>query len=525
MAKKKKQKGVNIDEIMEKFKDLPEERQRQIAKEMIIDDTGLFPVTPGMMMFSTDRIKYVYPADRVKTIEVAEEMFLSNPLVKWYVNMVVSFVVGGGMEVVYGEDPLLGALINRFNKINEMDYMLSKFQRADVLHGEGFYRLFYAKKDGAKPGLKENDILLRRMATDIVKIDFNPADPQDIYKFVINWYDQATRQFVEESILPVLRFFDKNAITDDEIVETPAKRKRKVTRGDSCVIQFKMNDLPNQIHGTSDIKVLIEWASLFLEHVRTGVLQSKLRGGGCYAITIKTSDPKVFDAEAAKYATWTIGDNFTVNENVEVDTLEFTSPIEGFEDIRRALLLTFITGTGFSEHYTGDSSSGSRAQGQTMELPQMKGIEDRQADVVWLLTNIYRTALTLQLKHGMPKDILKDNLNADPEKSLDLLWDDNVFGIKLPDVSKRDRTRIVENLAKEMNELGTISIHTASKELGRDYEQEQRYKKKEIPVVPKNKDKDIDKKVNKGEGEQTDEPPEESEDGSADAVDRRDSKK
>lgn len=532
----KKRHGVMVDKILESCKDLSQSEQRSVihaaVKEMLVDDYGNPVIDETLLTLAfLNRLTYNAPTNRKETRRIAEELYRSHPLVKWFINLVTAFVIGGEFEVRTGGEEIISVLVNRFMDLNETDYLMKKYHRADMCHGEGFYRLFIITKDGQKAGALKGDIIIRRLATNTVDVDFNPSDPQDVNYYILNWYDPVARQRVVEKILPYDKFIDQGLIKNDDVKKTPGGRKRTVIRGNSCIIHFKLNDFPNDIYGTSDVKALMEWAELYAEHLRTGVLQTKLRGGGAYDITIEEDNEKEFDTKAEPYRNWTIGDNFVHNKGVEIDTLEFDSPVEGFEEIRRALLLMFIAGSELSEHYTGDSKSGSRAQGQTMELPQMKSLEDRQTDYEWLWRNILRTVINIQILNGIPKDPKIKSFKKDKTKAIDILrtvHDKSKFGVKLPTVSRRDRTRMLENLKTEI-EIKTVSVQTASSELGRDFEEESKKNEeynKQFAVEDIDKDADKDRDISDEDRDrQTDEPPEKAADGSATPENRRDQRK
>lgn len=526
MAKKKKKLPGNYGTILETARKLPVDEQRKMINEMMVDNYGnvLTGGAGSIIGFSMDRKKYVAPTDRKERRKIAEDLWNNNPIAKWFVRTVTSFVVGDGFEVTNGDNPYLKKIFEHFEDLNDLQYYIKKFYSADMLHGEGFYRCFVAKKDGAKTGMKKGDVLIRRMATNVVDIDFNAGDPQDVNFYQITWYDPENRVTVVEKILPYDKFLEKEGITDDEISYTPGRRKKFVIRGDSFMFHFKMNDLPNSIYGNSDLLCLFEWIDLYAEHLRNGVLQSKLRGCGAYDITIDTEDEEVFNREAAKYDEWSLGDNLVHNKNVETDVREFTSTLEGFEELRRALLLMIITGTGLSEHYTGDSASGSRAQGQTMELPQMKTLEERQSDYEWFWRKIFKTIAFVQLSTGFG---MEKGIKESKDDVVVLLNDKKKFTVKLPSVSKRDRAQLIENLTKEKN-LGTVSVQTMSKELGRNYEEEQQNVEEYIKKYGKNADaadenKDEPTETTSAEDKpfpKKDEPPEKPDDGTADKIDR-----
>jgi len=192
------------------------------------------------------------------------------------------------------------------------------------------------------------------------------------------------------------------------------------------------------------------------------------------------------------------------------------------------LFLMIITGTRMGENYAGSTGSGSRATAQTIELPTMKNFEERQDDWIWMWRKIYKAVILVSEKFAAPaletpgiKIGKVGGLIEEYEKNFKDL-------IQLPEVSTKERLRLIENLQKE-KDLGTVSLQTASDELGRDYKVEQDNKKKHqdeygmIPEDDKSQSPDDDPKSEAFS--KKDEPPEGPEDGgNPDSLERRLSK-
>lgn len=527
MPRKKK---TDLEIIKEKMEGLSDDERKSLVRdtsEMIVTDSGYAVEGRNIIWTLFGKTPYSYIKGQEEVRKIARELYLSNAMVSWFVDTTVSFVVGRGFVLPHKAESPIAAVINRFNEINEVQYMLRKMYRGDMIEGEGFYRLFIARKDGDYGG-KKGDVFLRRVDTDLVKIDFNPADPQDVNYYMVSWYDQVAHQQVVEKIPPLEKFLYSEGVTDDEVSFTPAKQKKVVIRGNSCMIHFKMNDLPNQVNGVSDVRKLIEWVELYAELLRSGTIVFKLRAAGAYDITIDCDDPDTFEKEAAKYTTWTIGNNFIHNSKVKTETREFTSSMDSFEELKAALFLMIITGTRMGENYAGSTGSGSRATAQTIELPTMKNFEERQDDWIWMWRKIYKAVILVSEKFAAPaletpgiKIGKVGGLIEEYEKNFKDL-------IQLPEVSTKERLRLIENLQKE-KDLGTVSLQTASDELGRDYKVEQDNKKKHqdeygmIPEDDKSQSPDDDPKSEAFS--KKDEPPEGPEDGgNPDSLERRLSK-
>jgi len=393
--------------------------------------------------------------DQDEMRESAQRLYVKNPHARNIIRLFEKYIAGRGFKIDPGsEDEQLIAYWDNFWKRNKMFKRAKEIVRRAMRDGEVFVRFFI---DGVDPVIRfMNAKDIRNPRDQPVKnsmngIETNPEDIEDVTGY---WY--------RSTLIPAEEVLHLKILVDSDV-----------------------------LRGRSLLEVIMPFLSMYYKWLNTRMKLSQLRstvalvkkvtGSKVQAANI-VSDQNTANSSApddSKYTKAPEGVSvITTNQGVDYD---FKSPQLDAADVHhdgRAVLLAIAAGVGLPEFMvTSDASNANYASTMVSEGPAVMEFEDWQDIFSMFFQEIYEKVILTGIDQSEIPDyeiatvpvVNDEGVITEVEIVREMPTD---CTITYPDIAVRDVEGETKSLILQNNQ-GWTSGHTASAELGRDYDVEQ----------------------------------------------------
>lgn len=438
---------------------------RALAESLLPPKDNLTP--PGFTLISGDAVA-VDPATVKRIQETAQQMWLTDPLIKQAVRVKRNFVLGAGITFT-AEDPEIDEALHESwrDPLEKMPDQLEDWFNSLAVTSELCLRFF-----------ETTDGMVRVRQIPFAEIDDVITDPDDRNKILF-----IRRKYVH-------REFDKGSKS------WRAEQRDDLIPGDE-VIFVATNRVPGTVRGISDLYAAIPWARAYSEWLRDRMAINKSKGAWAWIRKV-TGGAAQLAASAAKLAS-DIGGKVksaitgqdpeerkappkpgsVITSNGNVDWSVVSNPVnaEDAKEDGRAIKLQVCSATNVFEHYFGDASVANLASAQAMELPMLREYETMQGLLGRIVAQVFRRKLEGKVRAGrlpdaytITREVLRDD--ALVEEQVEKATVDCPVDVNWPPLKSENRKDLV-TAAEGEQRMGIKSNATIASELGvEDWEQE-----------------------------------------------------
>lgn len=308
------------------------------------------------------RVVYKWDKSRVANNDAVYKLWKKNPVIQNRVRTLNTLVFGRGLSYSYENKTKL--IVDRLWKMNRLSQRLSAMNTDGQLYGEVFIGLF-PQANG--------DVLCAVYESNSVQIDFNPANVDDIVKYIVTYKDEEKNKDEVLEFEPLYK-----VLADIEAPTGTGKLARKVKSmlgvKTNCMAHIKFNNSSSEVHGTSDFRQIFETIYDYMSFRGDRLAIHQLYGSPMFDIEIDTDDPTVITQRIEELAGFTIGSNPVHNSKEKWTPMEFRNNADSAEHDEKAMRGLICAGTGFPEHILFNQGDGSDDGTFTLN----KLAEDRQ---------------------------------------------------------------------------------------------------------------------------------------------------
>lgn len=347
--------------------------------------------------------------DRRTIAKWAQIYFIKNPLIGLAVTLKTAFTFGKGVTVK-ADDDVLQEVINDFwddvdNKA-ELTGNIAQKLKANTLQLDGniFLTFFANVSTGA---VKVSSIPIEEI-DDIIVHPQNRRKPlwhKRIYQ--PQKYDYEVGAYKSNNSITEYYRDWKNTDRADKIYDPPEEMIAKDSAGkEILVFHIKVNCTDKQKFGFSETYRAHDWAKAYTEFLSdlASIWKSlsifawdrKLKGGTKAQIKSAVSGSRTYNEAGERINNRpAAGSERVSNESDNLAPIKTSGVTMSADDGRRLLLMVCVS-MGLPEHYLSDGSNSNLASTQSMELPLLKQIEDRQS----LFEDAYREIFDLVIRES-----------------------------------------------------------------------------------------------------------------------------
>ena len=416
----------------------------------------------GWSLIGGAEIRGLEAVDQTTMREQAQTMYYKNPHARNIVRLFEKYIVGKGFKInPKSEDESLIAYWENFLAVNDMKKRAKEIVRRTIRDGEVFIRWFldgltpvirFMNAADVKTPLKEQD------TNEHQGIQTNPQDIEDVTGY---WYNNE--------LIPAEEVTHLKILVDSDVVR-----------------------------GRSLLEVIMPFLSMYYKWLNTRMKLSMLRstvalikkvtGTRTQAANI-VSDQNTNISKAPDSSSYTKAPEgvsvITTNQGVDYD---FKTPNLQAADVHhdgRAVLLAVAAGCGLPEFMvTSDASNANYASTMVAEGPAVMEFEDWQETFAILFNEIFERVILqgIAVNEIPPVELITVPVvdEAGIITQVDMVVDISTEAlITFPDLAVRDMEKETKSLILQ-NGQGWVSDHTATAELGRDYDVERELIREEL---------------------------------------------
>ena len=393
-------------------------KKKKIISSFQHDDTGW-----GIIETKEKKRGFIYRVNYQKMHDICEYMWLHNPLVKRYIELLVSYILGDGITINASDENIARVLNwtwNDFNKSLE-DYVRSLFVYGEIL----------LKLDTLKGG----------------KVLVSLIPSKQILS--ISW-DSFYKEPVEAEVMV------NGQVTNYSIIHKEKNIADKdVGRYKGDCYYLPVNILVGMERGISDFFAIMDWLEGLDTFLRTALERSTYLLFFLIDVLVKTNDPNEIEKKKKQLTTPLKSGTMVIHN--EAEEWKLISPSISAPDITgiARLYKNFILGSlGMPEHWFGEGETVLKATAMEMAEPILRTFQKKQAIVRMMIEKV--------LDFAIDQAIIQGILTA-PDN------DQPLYEIVMPSISHKEVSPTVENMVKIANSLaiaqaqGWIDKETAIK--------------------------------------------------------------
>lgn len=371
-----------------------------LVKEMIAGQQSTGKGTRGIVGGNI-RVVYKWDRNRESNNDAVFKLWKGNPIIQNRVRTLNSLVFGRGLSYSYDDD--IKELIDRFWEINMIRQKLNAMNTDGQLYGEIFIGLFPQST---------GDVLVAIYESNQVNIDFNPANVDDINRYIISYKDEEKGKDETIEFLPLYKYIMEATAPKGSTVRKVKSMLtgNKVSVGKNYMVHIKFNNSSSEIHGTSDFRQLYEKIYDYMNFRSDRLAIHELYGSPMFDIEIDTDNPDVITRRIEELAGFAIGSNPVHNKAEKWTPMEFKMNADSSEHDEKAMRGLICAGTGFPEHILFNQGDGSSDGTFTLN----KLAEDRQDAFGYAFEQIHKF---IALLNGKDVAKVKDGQIIFPEIS------------------------------------------------------------------------------------------------------------
>ncbi|MBC7964238.1 MAG: hypothetical protein H7Y05_15000 [Steroidobacteraceae bacterium] len=310
-------------------------------------------------------------ATQERMFEICYWLWKTNPLAQFIIDIIVAFVVEGGMPITSDNDEVK-TLLTEFweDTANQMDLFFEKHVTELGVFGELCLPVFVLANTG--------------------KVRLGYIDPADIESVVTDPHNAKITigiNLKSQDYDPARKL--KVIIGDEETeILSPRGRALYETFTDGQCFYWKVNTLTNEPRGCSDLFVVADHLDGYEQFMADTMEKFSQYNAFYWDVKVEGADNEELQKKADLYRPPRSGGAFIHNEKV---TSEAISPTQNASDAETGsrLLRNHILGPkGIPEHWVGGGGNVNRATASEMDLPVLKMLGRRQKTVKHILEQI-----------------------------------------------------------------------------------------------------------------------------------------
>jgi hypothetical protein len=321
---------------------------------------------------------------RERMYRVVFDLYLKNPFAKRILEITRDFAVGDGLQYEC-DDKDVKNVIDKFwnNSINNFDTEISKLVFDLGLLGEIVLKMNVNSLNGS-----------------VVVSYLNPTDIKDVIVGKENIKD-----------IDSLVFFSDNRCGE--------KRYKVIKENDAGLLEgdifyFRVNNLTNQIRGTSDLLPLVDWLDALDQFLFNSIERSALLNSFIYHIQWTGLNKDEVQEQMRKFGQIKPGSIFHTNENVKINAITPDLKASDTSDLARVIKNFILGSAGFPEHWFGEGGYTNLATAKEMGLPTFQKLKERQTLVLKIIQNLIR----FQIDQAFISGRLNFDLNKRPKVTI-----------------------------------------------------------------------------------------------------------
>lgn len=338
-----------------------------------------------------------------RQLKLAFRMFTTNPMAKWIIKIINSFVCGDGFDYeVEIQDKKISEerkkvmveecneVLNRFWIANKLDLSLPKKFQDLSLNGALAMPVFVHPTDGSvKLGFVD--------PLNIDKVEVNPMNVEEIMQIkMLKAADGKPKILtgIKEDYNPEDLMLDQYGLLDGE-----------------C-FYFAVNNVTNQPEGISDLLNVLDYLDVQDQMLFSILENMKVRNVFVLDVELKGMDKTQMEAWEVENPMPTGPTRLVHNEEV-VQTI-LSSNVQGSESHEMfRLVKNFILGAfGFPEHWYADGGNTNLATAVEQSTPTFQMLKERQQYVVFIIELILMFALHKAFNKKQGFSLTRDELKS-----------------------------------------------------------------------------------------------------------------
>lgn len=317
--------------------------------------------------FAGGSVKVVYKFDKNRKAnnDAIYKLWKNNPILQNRINQLNALVFGRGFD--YSYEPATEEIVNRFWDLNRIRQKLNSIGTDAQLYGEVFIGLF-PQANG--------DVLMSIYESNQVEIDFNPANVDDINRYIVSYKDEEKNKDEMVEFMPAYKYLNDIEFTNTTVGRTVRKIRKSIGRvsAQNVMVHLKFNNSSSEVHGTSDFRQVYGSLNEYMDFRSDRLAIHQMYGSPMFDIEIETEDDKYIEKRIEELADFTIGSNPVHNSKEKWKTLEFKNPADSAKHDESSMRGLISAGLNFPEHLV--FNQGDESEGGTFAVNKLA--EDRQ---------------------------------------------------------------------------------------------------------------------------------------------------
>lgn len=336
----------------------------------------------GGFVGGSAKVVYKFDKNRNANNDAIYNLWKNNPIIQNRINQLNSLVFGRGFD--YSYETATEEIIDRFWNLNRVRNKLNALGTDAQLYGEIFIGLF-PQKNG--------DVLMAIYESNQVNIDFNPANVDDVNKYIVTYKDEEKNKDETVEFIPAYKYLNDIEFTNTAVGRTIRKVRKSLGKVSmqNVMVHLKFNNSSAEVHGTSDFRQVYSTVNEYMDFRSDRLAIHQMYGSPMFDIEIDTEDDKYIEQRIEELSDFTIGSNPVHNSKEKWTTLEFKNPADSAKHDEASMRGLISAGLNFPEHLV--FNQGNESEGGTFALNKLA--EDRQDAFGNAFTEIHKFVVAI----------------------------------------------------------------------------------------------------------------------------------
>ena len=309
------------------------------------------------------------PVTHQRMCQIAQFLYISNPMAHRIIELIASFAVGTGIEFKAKEEAVQHILEKFwFDPVNAWDKKLLSRVRELSLYGEQIYPITINPVDGSIVMGYINPI-------DVIKVELDPSNTEICRKVCLSM------QLSKSTVQPEL-----DVVNYDNNPYSPSFGKLM-----GQVFFFAINKAIDATRGTSDLLPLADGISMFDQFLFNALERSAHMNAWLWDVELQgKSEPEIVKwLNEMQLKPPKPGSVRAHNEFVKWSAIQPNLSAQDLTEAARMFKLYILGGIGFPEHYFADGSKVNRGSAAEMSEPTFRTIQARQTIIKNMILHIF----------------------------------------------------------------------------------------------------------------------------------------